>query len=415
MSKGQKEKPKNKVWQATIYPGIFYKEVQKWNKNKRQWNPKTQQYEYGAYEKDYYFVGWYAAKKKRYQITFGSKNKFGWTAKSCADKMAEFRNNARNESGPKTFEEERDLNREAQRKEDEKLEEKKRLNTSFAEFFEDKYLPHAKLNKKPESIYREKNLYEKWVRPWIGEKPLPEITVSDLKSLQHDIIEKHGMKPRTAQYALAICRQALNEALKEGYITENAVKKMDRNDKAKVKNAKTEYLRKHEAKQLLNALKEKSTQTYLMALTALHTGARFGELAALKWRNVDFEKGTITYEKTKNNETRTLPMTRRLKEELSQWESGSELVFPAKGGGRMRNVSRLFYRTVSNLGLNDNREENINFHSLRHTYASWQVINGMGIYPLSKLLGHKSTAMTARYAHLHPENIQGATAVFDEA
>ena len=56
--------------------------------------------------------------------------------------------------------------------------------------------------------------------------------------------------------------------------------------------------------------------------------------------------------------------------------------------------------SVPRLNLDD-----VNFHTLRHTFASWAVMRGVS---LKELLGHSSLAMTMRYAHLAPERLRSA-------
>jgi site-specific recombinase XerD len=67
-------------------------------------------------------------------------------------------------------------------------------------------------------------------------------------------------------------------------------------------------------------------------------------------------------------------------------------------------LSQLFKRAVrtKDIGLNDK----LHWHSLRSSFASWLVIDGVSIYAVSKLLGHSSVAITQKhYAHLATENL----------
>src|SRR5439155_24310829 len=52
--------------------------------------------------------------------------------------------------------------------------------------------------------------------------------------------------------------------------------------------------------------------------------------------------------------------------------------------------------------------DDVNFHTLRHTFASWAVMRGVSLKELQELLGHSSLAMTMRYAHLAPEHLRAA-------
>ncbi len=65
-----------------------------------------------------------------------------------------------------------------------------------------------------------------------------------------------------------------------------------------------------------------------------------------------------------------------------------------------------------NMRVTDDRDKVV-FHTLRHTFASWQVQAGMGLYELQKLMGHKSFQMVQRYAHLAPDNLRKATNIFN--
>jgi site-specific recombinase XerD len=52
--------------------------------------------------------------------------------------------------------------------------------------------------------------------------------------------------------------------------------------------------------------------------------------------------------------------------------------------------------------------DDVNFHTLRHTFASWAVMRGVTVKELQELLGHATLAMTMRYTHLAPEHLRTA-------
>ena len=52
----------------------------------------------------------------------------------------------------------------------------------------------------------------------------------------------------------------------------------------------------------------------------------------------------------------------------------------------------------------------VTFRTLRHTFASWLVMNGTPLFEVSQLLRHASIQMTERYAHLAPDHLQNAIA-----
>jgi site-specific recombinase XerD len=73
-------------------------------------------------------------------------------------------------------------------------------------------------------------------------------------------------------------------------------------------------------------------------------------------------------------------------------------------------ISRCFKTAVRKAGIN----ENIHFHSLRHTFASWLVQKGVSLYEVSRLLGHTNIKTTQIYSHLAPGNLINAVKKLDE-
>jgi integrase len=76
---------------------------------------------------------------------------------------------------------------------------------------------------------------------------------------------------------------------------------------------------------------------------------------------------------------------------------GAIHVFPSASGGRLDTVQKAFRNARTRAAMPD-----LHFHDLRHTFASHWVMNGGDLYILKDILGHKSIAMTQRYAHLSP-------------
>src|SRR5579864_797458 len=84
---------------------------------------------------------------------------------------------------------------------------------------------------------------------------------------------------------------------------------------------------------------------------------------------------------------------------LRNWPrtTGSEFVFTNYSGGRIGWLQRGFRKALGRAGLSD-----LHYHDLRHTFASQWMMAGGDLYVLRSILGHKSIAMTQRYAHLSP-------------
>jgi len=92
------------------------------------------------------------------------------------------------------------------------------------------------------------------------------------------------------------------------------------------------------------------------------------------------------------------------------------LVFVSENGGRIKQISETYNRVANalfNAGVEDPRDRVV-FHTLRHTFASWQVRRGVPLSTVAKLMGHANTAMTERYSHLAPNDLVLAMAGLEE-
>jgi len=272
-------------------------------------------------------------------------------------------------------------------------------------------LESAKTNKTYKAWDTEQHLYNKWIKHIIGGIPLKDISSFHLEKLKKKMFDA-GRASRSVAYALAVVRQVFNFAKENDlFFGTNPVEKIKvpRKDNKRIR-----YLTYEEAETLLEKLQERSPDLHDMALLALHCGPRAGEIFALTWKDIDFEQGLVTFRHTKNGYVRHLPMTNQVREMLKYREltKQSELVFPARNGGKRKEISNSFERVITNLGWNKDVEDSrqkIVFHTLRHTCASWLVMAGVPLYTVKEYLGHQKISQTERYAHLAPDSLQQAT------
>ncbi len=230
---------------------------------------------------------------------------------------------------------------------------------------------------------------------------------------------KDGVGPASINRELAVLKNAFNKAIKEwGWLKDNPMARvaMEKEPQGRVR-----YLTDEEFEKLLKAcpgwLKP-------IVLTARHTGLRRENILSLKWHQVDLFRRMLTIERTKNGERLGIPLNEtimKLFKKLSKVRYiGSEYVFyhPAakkknsKGafnGRRYYEMKTGFQKALKEAGI-----ANFRFHDLRHCFASALVQKGAGLYEVQRLLGHKSSAMTQRYAHLAPENLREAVLRLDK-
>jgi integrase len=146
---------------------------------------------------------------------------------------------------------------------------------------------------------------------------------------------------------------------------------------------------------------------------ALNTGCRRGELLGLEWPRVDFDQRLLLLEphQNKSRRRRSVPLNDEsicALMRLRMWQDKNCLytpfVFGYLPGRRYYGFKRAFHEALECAGI-----ENFRIHDLRHTFASWLVMNGESIYVVRDLLGHASVKQTEIYAHLAPS--LGKTAV----
>ncbi len=181
------------------------------------------------------------------------------------------------------------------------------------------------------------------------------------------------------------------------------------------------YLRtQEEVDRFLEAAKSESDVAYLMYATAIYTGLRAGELAALKFSDIKFDgsRSIITVQKsfkgvTKSDKVRYIPILAPIYNQLLERrdQNINDLVFPNRDNQMYLESGRIFqevfHKVLERAGFprierNNKSRRYIVFHDLRHTFASHWVMNGGDVYKLQKILGHANIQMTMRYAHLSP-------------
>ena len=155
--------------------------------------------------------------------------------------------------------------------------------------------------------------------------------------------------------------------------------------------------------------------SYDLKLIAVTTGMRMSEIFGLTWSDVMYNEGLLAVRaKLKGGKMRYVPMPPELADELRRFTpqpannvlyiagSNHERIFPPKkdAKGERQRVEGSFEDLLERAGIKDFR-----FHDLRHTFASWYMMNGGDLYELAKILGHSNIKMTERYAKLAKQHI----------
>jgi len=241
---------------------------------------------------------------------------------------------------------------------------------------------------------------------FFGDRPLTEVSSYLVEQYKHFRLAQQ-VSGRTINIELACLRNLFNRAIAWGLARDNPVKhvKFFREDNSRVR-----YLTREEARRLLGHCPDNIRPIVILAL---HTGMRKGELLGLRWDDIDFGARTIHLRHTKNGKPRDVPMTEtvgRMLLDLKAEARGKALFYTAVGKKRpLRDFRTAWGRALRLAGIEDFR-----FHDLRHTAASQLAMAGVDMRTIQEILGHRSSAMTQRYAHLSPEHQTRAIGKLDK-
>ncbi len=282
------------------------------------------------------------------------------------------------------------------------LEEKDR---TFAEMME-KYMAEHGTKLASRTHYQG---YIKNLLPFFGGRRLAEITpklIVRYKTKRYD----DGVKPATINRELAVMKHAFNLAIREWeWCRDNPVSRVAME---KENNRRDRWLIYKEEEQLIQVAPPWLREIILFAL---HTGMRRGEILSLTWQGVDLFRRTVTVFRSKNGERRTIPINQTvmalLKEKGKVRSLKTNLVFRSSAHTPINkdNLRRAFTLAVTRTKIED-----FHFHDLRHTFATRLIQQGVEIYKVQRLLGHKSPIMTQRYAHHYPESLRDGVEILDK-
>jgi len=202
-----------------------------------------------------------------------------------------------------------------------------------------------------------------------------------------------GITANTLNHELSYLKAVFNRLIKiEEWQGLNPLRSVE---KLKFREQELSFLTLNEVSRLLLELeKGRNKDALLVAKVCLCTGARWGEVMQLTLSQVRNDR--VTFVKTKNNEQRTVPMDKSLCSEV-QTRLNITPFLPCDGALR---------HAIKRCQLRLPRGQKI--HVLRHTFASHFVMNNGNLLTLQKILGHKTLAITLRYAHLAPEFLNSA-------
>jgi integrase len=269
------------------------------------------------------------------------------------------------------------------------------------------------LPRKPK-IHNEYACQLKWWQAQIGDVLLSDLTPS-LISEQRDLLSEKVTNRKTiisnarVNRYMATLSTTITTAVKEWeWMEDNPLRKVS---KLKEPRGRVRYLSDEERERLLTACREShNPNLYLTVILAMSTGGRQAEIWGLRWKCVDLKNGFITFEETKNDEPRSVPLTGHALELMMERSKvprvDTDLVFHS----RVDRHKHFDFRRPFQMALKAAQIEDFRWHDLRHCAASYLVMAGVDMRTVAEILGHKTLQMTQRYTHLSPEHLKDAVA-----
>lgn len=286
-----------------------------------------------------------------------------------------------------------------------------------------KWIEGARTNVRPTTALRYEGLIRRHLIPRLGRIPLTRLAPHDLTACYAAMMSEsrskrdaRGLAPRTAGHAHRLLGRALRDAELAGHVARNVARLVKA---PRVPHQEMKAFDADQAHQLLAAAAgDRLEALYLLALS---TGAREGELLALRWSDVDLDAGVVRIRRTllrtpvglafaepkTATSRRSLPIGRatvvalRAHRQRQAEERLSELVFTNTLGGPVNAGEMLrarFYPLLRRAGL-----PRIRFHDLRHTAATLMLSAGVHPKIVAERLGHSTPMLTLTvYSHVTP-------------
>lgn len=285
----------------------------------------------------------------------------------------------------------------------------------------DDYLLSGIATKKASTLVSDRGRIERHIKPLIGHVRLTDVSKATVARFMQDVAmgkTATDVKTRrrgraivtggkgTASRTVGLLGGIFTYAVEAGMMSENPVRGVKRyKDKKNLR-----FLSYEELIRLGKALREveangANPQGVAIIRLLILTGCRKGEIEQLRWQDVDFDLGFLRLPDSKTGQA-IRPLNRAARAVLASLPryQGCDLVFPSEKLERPYvGTPKVWVSVRGKCELTD-----VRLHDLRHSFASVAVSEGSSLPVIGVLLGHRDTATTAQYAHLHDDPVRGA-------
>jgi integrase len=243
------------------------------------------------------------------------------------------------------------------------------------------------------------------LQPWLKDKFVHEIDRDTIRNIKTHLQTK-DLKASTINRYLVVLRALLGHCVDEGWLTVAPPVKMLREGPGRL-----EYLTPDEVNKLLDALNEQVHKDFVVL--AIATGLRMRNLTHLEWENVDMFRKTITVQASdyKSGRVHVVPINSMAMGVLKRLHRPSGRVLQYRGRDLDSIGRRAFKGAQKRAGI----AKNVHPHIFRHTFASWNIMNGVSLPELKELGGWSKLESVMIYAHLNLDHLQEASEKIREA
>jgi integrase len=284
-------------------------------------------------------------------------------------------------------------------------------STTVAAFAERWLTEHVRPKRKPRTVADYERLLERRILPALGHLLIERVTKEDVLKLHAAMKET----PRRANYTVSTFRALMTYAEDCGLrppLTNPA-----RRIEMYRERPRERFLSELEIGKAAEAIDgaERSGKIGPHAAAglrlALFTGARSGEIIAIQWPHIDWDRRLVRLPDSKTNEPRTIHLSEAALEVIRTVPRvGRFVIAGVRPDEPYKNLSRAWIVARERGGL-----QGVRLHDLRHSYASLAAGRGVSLHIIGKLLGHRVAATTQRYAHLARDAVAAVNDELGEA
>lgn len=293
--------------------------------------------------------------------------------------------------------------------------------TDFAQLWIDKY---ATDNLSPTTLRNYKSSLNKYILDDIGRLKLKRIRRLHIQELANKLVKEYNLSSKTVKNQIKLISSILNKAIEWDFIDYNVADKVSIPKNVEKQKKKVVLYSYDEIKSFIEALNKLEDKELQIAIyTSFYTGARRGEVMALTFNDINFEKKTIDFNKNKVN---TIGGTK-----LKDIKTGKNRLFYVPGAyidkvqeyynylGKPKKETNLFKMHPDTFSkdfkrfLSDNNLREINLKDLRALNESILVNKGLDVVSVAKRLGHLPSTATNYYLDQIPEEDKKASEVLE--